>query len=111
MASTLLRRQLGRASRLAPSPSVSPTPSSSSSLLSAARRHLSRSAAAQAEPAPASTGAMTAGGKNVFDTHTVEDLHGMHATEILAEAGTAREAKMRHFTGELNFLCDDNGYC
>ena len=54
---------------------------------------------------------MTAGGKNVFDTHTVEDLHGMHATEILAEAGTAREAKMRHFTGELNFLCYDNGYC
>ena len=46
---------------------------------------------------------MTPGGKNVFDTHTVEDLHGMHATDILAEAGTAKEAKMRHFTGEWAF--------
>ena len=101
MASTLLRRQLGRAPRLAPPASLGPAPSSSP--LSAARRHLSRSAAARAEPAPASAAATTLGGKNVFDTHTVEDLHGMHATDILAEAGTAKEAKMRHFTGEWTF--------
>lgn len=94
MASTLFRRQLARVPRLA-----TPTPSSSSSLLStaAARRHLSGSAVAQAEPAAA---AQTAGAKNVFDTHTVEDLHGMHATEILAETGTRRDAQLRHFTGE-----------
>lgn len=38
--------------------------------------------------------------KSVFDTHTVEDLHGMSASEILAETGSRAEASLRHFTGE-----------
>lgn len=33
----------------------------------------------------------------------MEDLHDMHATEILAETGRP-EALMRHFTGEWNSL-------
>ena len=56
----------------------------------------------------AQQGAQTTGAKNVFDTHTVEDLHGMHASDILAETGSRKEAKIRHFTGTLprpgNFL-------
>ena len=99
MASTLFRRQLARAPRLS---SISPSQlGSSSSLLSAARRHLSRSAAAQADVTDAAT---TRSGKNVFDTHTVEDLHGMHATEILAETASRPEAQLRHFTGAYNPL-------
>lgn len=39
------------------------------------------------------------GGRNVFDTHTVEDLHGMSASDILAESGTRADSKLRHFTG------------
>lgn len=35
--------------------------------------------------------------KTAFDYHTVEDLHGMTAHEILS--GPADDAKMRHFTG------------
>jgi NADH dehydrogenase (ubiquinone) Fe-S protein 2 len=35
--------------------------------------------------------------KTGFDYHTVEDLHGMTATEILT--GPTEDAKMRHFTG------------
>jgi NADH dehydrogenase (ubiquinone) Fe-S protein 2 len=35
--------------------------------------------------------------KTGFDYHTVEDLHGMTATEILT--GPTDDAKMRHFTG------------
>ncbi|KAJ4476187.1 Ndufs2, NADH:ubiquinone oxidoreductase 49 kd subunit [Lentinula aciculospora] len=54
-----------------------------------------------AEPVPAVDSAHTPGGKNVFDYHTVEDLQGMHASEILAETGTRADAKMRHFT--VNF--------
>jgi hypothetical protein len=38
-------------------------------------------------------------GHDVFDTHIVEDLQGMSAHEILAEKGTRKESKMRHFTG------------
>jgi NADH dehydrogenase (ubiquinone) Fe-S protein 2 len=37
--------------------------------------------------------------KTGFDYHTVEDLHGMTATEILT--GPTEDAKMRHFT--VNF--------
>ncbi|KAJ3980028.1 Ndufs2, NADH:ubiquinone oxidoreductase 49 kd subunit [Lentinula detonsa] len=54
-----------------------------------------------AEPVPAADSAQTQGGKNVFEYHTVEDLQGMHASEILAETGTRADAKMRHFT--VNF--------
>ncbi|KAI0756557.1 NADH-ubiquinone oxidoreductase [Daedaleopsis nitida] len=96
MASTLFRRQLARAPRL--SSATSSQLGSSSSLLSAARRHLSRSAVAQAEPAV--DGALTRGAKKVFETHTVEDLHGMPASEILAETGSRAETSLRHFTGD-----------
>lgn len=95
MASTLLRRQLARAQRLPSSTFNSSRPSLL--LPDTARRHLSRSAAVQAEAAAATT---TRGAKSVFDTHTVEDLHGMHASEILAETGSRAEAQLRHFTGE-----------
>lgn len=42
--------------------------------------------------------------KTSFDYHTVEDLQGMSAHEILAEPGTREDAKMRHFTGMFNFF-------
>lgn len=87
MATTLLRRQLAGASKRL-------TASTSSSSWSA-RRPLSGSAALlQAEHAPRTSG------RDVFDTHVVEDLHGVPATEILVETGTRRDAQMRHFTGE-----------
>ncbi|KAJ3861617.1 Ndufs2, NADH:ubiquinone oxidoreductase 49 kd subunit [Lentinula novae-zelandiae] len=54
-----------------------------------------------AEPVSAADSAHTQGAKNVFEYHTVEDLQGMHASEILAETGTRADAKMRHFT--VNF--------
>lgn len=39
-------------------------------------------------------------GSGVFKTHTVEDLHGMSASDILAESGRAsHDTQMRHFTG------------
>lgn len=41
----------------------------------------------------------TNGAKNPLETHTVEDLHGMSAAEILAETGTRADTKLRHFTG------------
>ncbi|TCD70111.1 NADH:ubiquinone oxidoreductase 49kD subunit [Steccherinum ochraceum] len=100
MASTLFRRQLTRSSPRLPTSSI-PSGSSVSSLL-ASRRNISSSTALQAEPSSdPSAGARSTGAKNVFDTHTVEDLHGMHASEILAETGTRKDAQMRHFT--VNF--------
>jgi NADH dehydrogenase (ubiquinone) Fe-S protein 2 len=84
MASTLLRRQLcTRSPRI-----FTRGFSASSSLLQASS---------------AQQGAQTTGAKNVFDKHTVEDLQGIHATEILAETGLRSENQLRHFTGEL--LC------
>lgn len=87
MASTLLRRQLARVpQRLAAS---SNTPSI------VARRTLSTTPTVlQAEQVP-----RTSSGKTVYDAHVVEDLHGMHASEILVETGTRQDAQMRHFTG------------
>lgn len=63
------------------------------------RRLFASTATSRAEPQPGADTAQTQGAKNIFNTHTVEDLHGMHATEILAETGTRADAKMRHFTG------------
>ena len=40
--------------------------------------------------------------KSGFDYHTVEDLHGMSAAEILS--GPEEDSKMRHFTGMFG-LC------
>lgn len=39
-----------------------------------------------------------------LDYHTVEDLQGMPAHEILPEPGTKEDAKMRHFTGGRSVL-------
>lgn len=47
----------------------------------------------------------TNGANNVFQTHTVEDLHGMSAAEILTETGTRADAKLRHFTGKFSPKC------
>ncbi|KZT02115.1 uncharacterized protein LAESUDRAFT_738869 [Laetiporus sulphureus 93-53] len=38
--------------------------------------------------------------KTLFNLHTVEDLHKMPASKILAETGTRRDMQMRHFTGK-----------
>ena len=39
-------------------------------------------------------------GGSAFDRpHTVEDLHGMSAIDILSETGTRKDTSMRHFTG------------
>jgi NADH dehydrogenase (ubiquinone) Fe-S protein 2 len=83
MASTLLRRQLALPTR---------------SLL----RSFSSSVASR-QPEVVQPG--TNGAKNVFQTHTVEDLHGMSAAEILTETGTRADAKFRHFTGEWTSQC------
>lgn len=80
MASTMLRRQLC---------SCYPKIFKRSLASTSALRQLS----------PAQKGAQTTGAKNIFDTHTVEDLQGMHASDILAETGSRKEAKIRHFTG------------
>ncbi|KAJ8507706.1 hypothetical protein ONZ45_g9956 [Pleurotus djamor] len=63
-----------------------------------ARNIASSSVARQAEPHDTET---KQAAKNVFDYHTVEDLQGMHASQLLAETGSRAEAKMRHFT--VNF--------
>ncbi|KAJ3969578.1 Ndufs2, NADH:ubiquinone oxidoreductase 49 kd subunit [Lentinula raphanica] len=78
----------------------------SSSLL---RRSLTSSPASRlAEPVTPADSAQTQGGKNVFEYHTVEDLQGMHASQILAETGTRADAKMRHFT-VLRLILELNG--
>jgi hypothetical protein len=41
--------------------------------------------------------------KTGFDYHTVEDLHGMSAAEILS--GPEEDRKMRHFTGAFVVFC------
>lgn len=65
-------------------------------------RNISASTSAlQAEPAETSTHVQA---KNAFDYHTVEDLQGMTASQLLAETGSRQEAKMRHFTGESSIF-------
>ncbi|KAJ3540009.1 hypothetical protein NM688_g6285 [Phlebia brevispora] len=95
MASTLLRRQLARTpSKLAPGVCL-PT-------LGARRTLSSTPAVFQAEDvSDPRAAARTTGARGVFDTHTVEDLHGIPASDILLETGTRRDAQMRHFT--VNF--------
>lgn len=42
---------------------------------------------------------------SAFDRpHTVEDLHGMSAVDILSETGTRKDTAMRHFTGVCQTL-------
>ncbi|TFK42201.1 nife hydrogenase-like protein [Crucibulum laeve] len=80
MASTLLR-SLARSTRT----------TTASRLL---RRNISASTTIRAEPQE------DVAKKTAFDYHTVEDLHGMTAAEILG-GQAADEGKMRHFTGEV----------
>ncbi|KAF8890095.1 nife hydrogenase-like protein [Infundibulicybe gibba] len=72
------------------------------------RRNISATTvAAQAEATETS-----ASPKNVFDYHTVEDLHGMSAAEILADPTSRADSKMRHFTaahGVLRMILELNG--
>jgi NADH dehydrogenase (ubiquinone) Fe-S protein 2 len=58
------------------------------------RRHAASSASLQA--------ASEARTKSVFDYHTVEDLHGMSAADLLAEPTSRTDSKMRHFTGDFD---------
>ncbi|KAF5361258.1 hypothetical protein D9758_010303 [Tetrapyrgos nigripes] len=106
MASVLLRS----AARSSRSTASSSSPSLSRAFVSqrSSTRMLSTTPAVLAEvPTPQDT-AQTRGAKNVFDYHTVEDLQGMHASQILAETGTRADAKMRHFTGMWGpFLFDE----
>ncbi|KAG1879618.1 Ndufs2, NADH:ubiquinone oxidoreductase 49 kd subunit [Suillus tomentosus] len=79
MASTLLRRQLALPRR---------------SLL-----RLFSSSVARRQPEVVQPD--TNGTNNLYQTHTVEDLQGMSAADILKETGTRADAKFRHFT--VNF--------
>ena len=84
LASQILRRNIARA------PSA------------AARRFISRSpATAAAEPTstPGGRPGFAPSGRSVFDTHTVEELQGMSARDILHETGSRKDSQMRHFTG------------
>ncbi|TFY68601.1 hypothetical protein EVJ58_g919 [Rhodofomes roseus] len=92
MASTLLRRQLAQVAKL-------PRSAASSSILTT--RHISNTAVLQAQPHADPSVSETRGARTVFDTHTVEDLQGLPAADILAETGTRKDAQMRHFT--VNF--------
>lgn len=65
-------------------------------------RSLFTSSIRRADALPAADEARREGGKRAVDYHTVEDLQGMHVTDILRETGDASEdSKMRHFT--VNF--------
>ena len=87
----MLRRHMARAATRLFVPSFKP---------SFASRALSGTPALfQAEPVAENVSPQTASGRNVLDTHTVEDLHGMTASDILLETGTRKDAQMRHFTG------------
>ncbi|KAF9067182.1 putative NADH dehydrogenase 49K chain [Rhodocollybia butyracea] len=102
MASPMLLRSIARST-------ATKLPPSSTTLL---RRYLTSTPTARlAEQVPASDSTHTQGAKNVFEYHTVEDLQGMHASEILAETGTRADAKMRHFTahGVLRLILELNG--
>ena len=62
----------------------------------AARRGFSSTLAAKAQQAQATTEE-----KTPHDYHTVEDLQGLHAAQILPTPGSEKDAKMRHFTGKF----------
>ena len=110
MASTLLCRQLARASQRLTSPTLvsSLTP----------RRAISITAVRQFASPVDEDVPRTHSGRKVIDTHIAEDLHGMSASDVLAEHSGRPEAQMRHFTGThyfvsqpvhcLNGLCDVN---
>lgn len=102
MASVLLRRQLantssrtfGSATKTCRSGTVGRGLRTSAVLQQAEPVHASASAERRANP-PSEAGRP----KNLMDVHTVEDLQGMSAKELLAESGTRKDAQMRHFTG------------
>jgi NADH dehydrogenase (ubiquinone) Fe-S protein 2 len=65
------------------------------------RRTLSTSPIIAATNANDVAGKGKYGSTYVMDTHTVEDLQGMSAQDVLAEHGGRPEKQMRHFTGAL----------
>ena len=109
MASVLLRRQLAHTQ------SRTFANASKSCRSGIVERGLRTSAVVrQAEPVHASASAERRGTapteagrpKNLTDVHTVEDLQGMTALDLLTETGnTRKDAQMRHFTGKSTRLC------
>lgn len=87
---TAFLRSLARTSTAKASTSVAATAGAST------RRGFSSTLAGKAQQAQASTGE-----KTPHDYHTVEDLQGLHAAQILPTPGSEKDAKMRHFTGVL----------
>ncbi|TFK56830.1 Ndufs2, NADH:ubiquinone oxidoreductase 49 kd subunit [Heliocybe sulcata] len=83
MASTLLRRQLGRSAR------------------SFARRHISTTSPVLATTTSSgadASGVPAGGSKDIYNSHTVEDMQGLSAHELLKERASRPERQMRHFT-------------
>ncbi|KAJ2927061.1 hypothetical protein H1R20_g10035, partial [Candolleomyces eurysporus] len=74
----------------------SKVPVSTTAAVAGARRGFSSTLASKAQQAQAATGE-----RAPHDYHTVEDLQGLHAAQILPTPGTEKDAKMRHFT--VNF--------
>ena len=86
MATTAFLRSVARTSRVAGGPSK------------LARRGFASTLAKGAQTSERAETPRTA-----HDYHTVEDLQGLHASDILPEPGTEKDAKMRHFTGVFSF--------
>jgi NADH dehydrogenase (ubiquinone) Fe-S protein 2 len=63
------------------------------------RRALSTTPTRRATRANEVAGTGKYGSSYVMDTHTVEDLQGMSAQDVLAEHAGRPEKQMRHFTG------------
>jgi hypothetical protein len=89
MFASALRRQVARAPRLRP------------------LRALSTTATRASTTANDYAGKGKYGSTYVMDTHTVEDLQGMSAQDVLKEHAGRPEKQMRHFTGasERVFVC------
>ena len=93
---SILRRQLARTSRPIFSQATTSRCLSTSSVRRAGPGQTSASAERR-ETAPTAA----QGARDLMEIHTVEDLQGMSAADLLAETGIPRkDAQMRHFTGE-----------
>ena len=108
MATNILRRTAARSSITRPFLAQNSTCRrwiSTSPTVSQVEATTSASAERRRTAPTASDSAQTTGAKNVFEFHTVEDLQGMSAVDLLSETGTRGSSQMRHFTGR-NFLLD-----
>ena len=95
---SILRRQFARASR----PLISQRLSARCLSTSTARKAEPARASASAERRESALSSAQAQGessKSFTDFHTVEDLQGMTALDLLSETGTRKDGQMRHFTG------------